>query len=268
MIKMKIKKELMGTNGPFDLSIDLEIQSQEFISFYGQSGVGKTTIFRILSGLADPDEGTIQVDGEVWFDSSKKINLPPQMRSIGYVFQDYALFPNMTVRKNIEFAFDPKRKDLELLDKLIQMTQLDQLQNSKPNTLSGGQKQRVALARALARKPKVLLLDEPLSSLDNKIRSKLQKDIKELHCQFKTTTCLVSHDISEVFKLSNKVYLIDEGKIIKWGEPMDILIEDPSLIDFQFLSDILGIKKNEFIHLLHDSKFHGKNNYYNIPCGS
>ena len=158
MIELSLHKELISSGGKMFLNIDISLKPGKFITLYGESGAGKTSTLRMLAGLMNPDQGKIRVNNSVWLDTDKKVKLKPQQRDIGYVFQDYALFPNMTVRKNLEYALD-KRQDKSIIDELIDIIELTELQYRKPESLSGGQKQRVALARALVRQPKILLLD-------------------------------------------------------------------------------------------------------------
>jgi molybdate transport system ATP-binding protein len=201
-----------------DLAADMEIAQGEFVALYGVSGSGKTTLLRMLAGLADPDSGRIEVDGETWYDSRARINLSPQKRRVGLVFQDYALFPNMTVRQNLEYALkDPKAGNR--VDEILEMAHLTQLGPRRPDTLSGGQKQRVALARALVSEPRILLLDEPLSALDQDMRLKLQGEIAELQRRLRIATILVSHDLGEIFRLSHRVLCLEDGKIRRQGPP-------------------------------------------------
>ena len=200
--------------------MDLEIAENELLCLFGHSGAGKTTLLRILAGLFNPDRGFISFNGQVWYDSAKKINLSPQQRNVGYMFQDYALFPNMTVRKNIEFA--QKTKNAEEVDTLLSHFGLEALQKQYPAKLSGGQKQRVALARALAAKPNLLLLDEPLSALDYEMRLNLQEEILKAHELLNSVTLLVSHDKDEVSKLATSVILLRNGAIIGQGEPEEV----------------------------------------------
>jgi molybdate transport system ATP-binding protein len=205
-----------------NLKFKTNIQRGELVTIYGPSGVGKSTVIRALAGLSQPDNGTIEVDRSVWFDKQKKINIRPQLRSIGIVFQEYSLFPNMSVRGNLEFALE-KGQHKGIVDELLRLTELEQLQNKIPGMLSGGQKQRVALARALVRKPKLLLLDEPFSALDSEMQSKLQDYILNFHKQFNLTTVLISHDLTEVIKMSPRVIIMEDGQIKKEGRPADVL---------------------------------------------
>ncbi|MGB5361296.1 MAG: ATP-binding cassette domain-containing protein, partial [Eudoraea sp.] len=194
MIKIDIHKNLSGSDGPMNLRIKCEIKKGELVTLYGESGAGKTSTLRILAGLLKPDKGIITVENANWVNTKNRSYLSPQNRNIGYVFQDYALFPNMTVLQNLEFA-SKKGQNKKVITDLIEMMELGDLQHRKPQTLSGGQQQRVALARALVRKPNILLLDEPLAALDYKIRLKLQDYIARIHNEYGLTTLLVSHDI-------------------------------------------------------------------------
>jgi len=206
MVKLKFKKRLFGAEEEFELDINLKIKRGEFVVVTGKSGSGKTTLLRVIAGL-ESAEGKIEVDGVEWLG---KRALPPQKREVGFMFQDYALFENMTVLGNLLFA----SKDKELADYLLNVTELTKLKDRYPKSLSGGQKQRVALCRALMRRPKLFLLDEPLSALDFDMRLKLQEEIKTLHKEFKMTTVMVSHDKAEIFRVSSRVLVLDGGKII------------------------------------------------------
>ncbi len=222
MIQVAIKKKLFSALGEMQLDVEFEVQKGALVTLYGPSGAGKTTILRTLCGLSTPDQGRISVGEQVWLDSSKKINLKPQQRDIGIVFQDYALFPNLTVKENLEYGLN-RGQSHSIVDELLTLMELTSLFNKKPVVLSGGQRQRVALARALVRRPAVLLLDEPMSALDTDLRLKIQDYILKVHQQYHLTTILVSHDIVEVIRLSNHVYVIEHGKIINEGSPTDVL---------------------------------------------
>jgi molybdate transport system ATP-binding protein len=222
MIEINVNRKLSGANGELNLTLDTTIGQGEFVTIYGPSGAGKTSVLRMLAGLLKPDSGLIKVDGNIWFDSSKGIHRRPQLRNIGLVFQEYSLFPNMTVRGNLEFALQ-KGQSSGIVDDLLELTELANLAGKNPATLSGGQKQRVALARALVRKPNLLLLDEPLSALDSVMQSKLQDYLLHVHEQFRLTTILVSHDINEVMKMSKRVLILESGRVEKDGAPIDVL---------------------------------------------
>jgi len=207
MIKVDIVKKIFTSDGIVDFKAKFEIQSGEFLAITGRSGSGKTTILRVLAGL-EKAFGTIEVFGKVWQDQN--YFLPPQKREIGFVFQDYALFSNMTVYDNLLYV----RKDKELADHLLNMTEIRGLKDRYPAMLSGGQKQRVALCRAFMNRPKLLLLDEPLSAVDEDMREKLQEEILSLHKEFGTTSVLVSHSKSEIQMLCSRSLSIKDAKVI------------------------------------------------------
>ena len=221
MIRFSLKKKLYGAQGDFLLELEFEMEEDEFIVVLGQSGSGKTTLLRMLAGLEKPEEGYIEVKGEVWYDSKRGINLPPQKRDVGFVFQDYALFPNMSLFENI--AFGMKKKDPRRVMELLKLAGLEQLKDKKPSVLSGGQKQRVALLRALAREPKLLLLDEPLSALDPETAITLREEIKKFQRSFNIPTIMVSHSREDALSLASRVLLLSEGKIKSVGKPKDVL---------------------------------------------
>jgi molybdate transport system ATP-binding protein len=249
MIKFYAHKTLQTADGKLPLDVSFSVEKGQFVTIYGNSGAGKTTILRILAGLTDAEKLLIEVEGECWDNSDKKIILPIQKRSIGFVFQDYALFPNLTVRENLAFALQ-KGNDKNMVDELMELMELQSLQNSKPQHLSGGQKQRVALARAIVRKPKILLLDEPLSALDDEMRFKLQDYILKAHQHYQLTTILVSHHLPEIFKLSDQVILLDMGKIIKEGTPSFVFSEEKISSKFKLTGEIIAIEKSDVIYIV------------------
>ncbi|MGJ0328084.1 ATP-binding cassette domain-containing protein [Aliarcobacter cryaerophilus] len=242
MISLNIKKELHGSNGVMNLDINLSLQNGEFVTLSGVSGSGKTTLLRVLAGLEEAF-GEIIVDGEIWL--NEKIKKPIQKRDIGFVFQDYALFPNLSVIDNLLYV----KKDKDLAKQLLSLTDLYELKNRYPNSLSGGQKQRVSLCRALMKRPKILLMDEPLSALDPHMRLKLQDEILTLHKEFKTTTIMVSHDPSEMYKLASRVLVLKDGKIIDDGLPKDILLKTQGSQKFSFEGELLDIIKVDVINI-------------------
>lgn len=248
MISFSLQKKLQAANGNMLFDISYNIRPGSFIGIYGASGVGKTSLLRMLAGFLEPDKGSIKVQNDDWYNSDKKLNLVPQKRKIGFVFQDYALFPNMTVKENLAYALD-KTSDTTIVDELLGMVELDQLKTRKIQTLSGGQRQRVALARALVRKPELLLLDEPLSALDTTLREKLQTLILSLHKKFNLTTILVTHDLSEITRLADEVIFIKNGVIEKSGSPVEMFAAAKSNDSFQ-LTAIVVEKVNDELCLL------------------
>lgn len=205
--------QLKDSQRSFHLEVDLQLHQKELLALTGPSGSGKTTILRILAGLEKRAQGCLWVQGELWQDSAQGIFLAPQQRSIGVVFQDYALFPNMSVLHNLQFAL-PKTENQTLIEELLEVMDLQALKKAYPRELSGGQQQRVALARALVRRPKLLLLDEPLSALDTQMREHLQTFIRLLHERYALTTLLISHHPEEIQRLADRVLLLEKGKIV------------------------------------------------------
>ncbi|WP_457627822.1 ABC transporter ATP-binding protein [Persephonella sp.] len=245
---LKLEKRLKGSEGEFLLNVDMDIPEGSFVTIFGRSGAGKTTILRMIAGLEKPDRGFIKVGNSVYYDSSAGIDLPPQKRKVGFVFQDYALFPNMTVAENILFGME--KPDRGFLDYLLELTGLEKLADRKPDTLSGGQKQRVALARAVARKPEILLLDEPLSALDMETRKMLQEELQRIHRDMNLTTFLISHDFSEVFRLSDTVYVLDRGSIVKQGRPENVFVQERLSGKVKFSGEIVDIKREDVVYIV------------------
>jgi molybdate transport system ATP-binding protein len=231
MIDLSIRKELGDSKKTIYLSLNIKVGEGEFIALYGPSGSGKTSILRMISGLMSPSDGVISLNNKIVFDSSRNINIKPQLRDVGFCFQDSALFPNMNVYQNIVYALKKSQSMLKI-NQLLDIMELRELENMMPKHLSGGQKQRVALARALVQEPRILLLDEPLSSIDDRMRHKLQEFISTVHNSYNLTTILVSHNITEVNQLSDTVYVIEDGKIVHEGAPsvLNIRTEDAKSI--------------------------------------
>jgi molybdate transport system ATP-binding protein len=249
MIRMQIRKRLHMSGGDGDLALDIGIGVGEMVTFFGPSGAGKTTALRILAGLSEADEGLVKVNGQIWFDSARRICLPPQQRGVGFVFQDYALFPNMTVRENLRFALQD-RADIKLIDELMEIMELGGLAERRPARLSGGQQQRVALARALARRPRLLLLDEPLSALDVTLRQKLQEDLLAVHRRFGVTTVLVSHDLPEVFRLSSRVFVLEQGRVLRSGTPVEVFSDRRLSGKFKLLGEVVAMAREDLVQII------------------
>ncbi|MDQ7085387.1 MAG: ATP-binding cassette domain-containing protein [Sulfurovum sp.] len=201
MVKLDIQKTLHGSQGAMQLSLNLEIPKGQFVVIMGESGSGKTSLLRILSGL-ESSQSEIYVEGRNW------ASLPPQKRQIGFVFQDYALFANMTVEENLLFVHNDKA----LAKQLLAMSELHALATRNVQSLSGGQKQRVSLCRAMMNQPKLLLMDEPFSALDTSMRAKLQVEIAKFHKTFGTTTLMISHDAQTAHALADRIIVLSQGK--------------------------------------------------------
>ena len=252
MIAIDLHKQLNSPFGKMQLDIQLHIEEGQLVALYGKSGAGKTSTIRILAGLMKADRGHIQVHEKVWLDTQNQINLSPQKREVGFVFQDYALFPNMTIEENLTFALK-KGQDKKIVTDLIEIIELGALQKKKPGKLSGGQQQRVALARALVQRPKLLLLDEPLSALDIEMRQKLQEHLLQVHKEFGLTTILISHDVSEVQKLSDVIIMLENGEIVQQGPPHQFFSNSESHNQNeinQLTAKVVGIDKLAEYHIV------------------
>lgn len=199
MIAVDIEKKLKAYNGLQVLRIKKDFKPGSITRITGPSGAGKTTFLKMLAGLITPDIGTIKTVNNIWFDAGQKINISPQQRNIGFVFQDYALFPNMTVKEHLEYATN----DSQWITRLLTIGGLNTFADHKPNHLSGGQQQRLAILRALAIKPKLLLMDEPFSALDIKMKSALIKDLLGLFAELGATALIVSHNPQELASISD-----------------------------------------------------------------
>ncbi len=256
MINLELYKMLKTSEGELPLDIHMQIENGSFIAIEGHSGAGKTTLLRMIAGLLNPEKGKIEIGSNTWINTEKKYFLAPQKREVGFVFQDYSLFPNMTVAQNIEYALGD-RKDLSQAKEIIEIMELEELKDRYPQTLSGGQKQRAALARAIVRKPKILLLDEPLSALDTEMRLKLQDYILKVHENLNLTTILVSHDIPEIFKMSDRVVRLNKGKITNEGNPSKVFEENYISGKFRFVGEVLKIERDEIVFIV--SVLVGKN---------
>ncbi len=221
MIRVDVRKKLSLATGEAHLEAAFALAPGSFATLHGPSGAGKTTLLKILAGLVQPEAGTVTVGEETWLDTRHRVSVPPQRRAVGLVFQDYALFPNLTVRENVAFGLDDKKHAGRVTD-LLERTGLTGLANRRPATLSGGQQQRVALARTLVRQPKLLLLDEPFAALDIATKSTLRSELLAFHRQFGLTTILVSHDPVEIYQLPDYVLEMDHGRLVHQGSPQDL----------------------------------------------
>ncbi len=209
MLRFYLKTRMSAGDKSFDLEVEYALAAGSFLGVRGPSGSGKTTLLRCLAGLHRPDEGMIEQDGIAWFDSRTGIFMPPQKRSVGLVFQDFALFPHMTVLGNILYAAPDKDRARQLME----LTRLTREAHQFPRELSGGQKQRAALARALARRPGLLLLDEPLAALDEELRDALASELSRIQRETGVTAILVSHSRSEIKRLCTEVLELNDGRV-------------------------------------------------------
>jgi molybdate transport system ATP-binding protein len=263
MTEIQVKKKLNAANGEMLLAVDLQLPSRQLIGLYGKSGAGKTSLLRILAGLFSPDEAKVVVNGTTWIDTSKGILLPPQKRKVGLVFQDYALFPNMTVRENLLFALS-KGQSLEMVEELIELSELGDLQHQRPLKLSGGQQQRVALARALVQRPELLLLDEPLSALDQEMREKLQHYLLRVHQAYGLTTILISHNQEEIEKMADWVVVLDAGKVVKQGKVEEVFQETAAPTSMTLKGTLVSIERTANGNWL---TIENGDNRWRIPAG-
>ncbi|MGO5075125.1 ATP-binding cassette domain-containing protein [Clostridium sporogenes] len=219
MIKLDIVKSL----NHFDLQCKLTL-GNEVVALQGSSGSGKTTILDCIAGIRTPDKGIIKIDNKIVFSSSENINLPIKDRHIGYLFQNYALFPHMTVEDNILFGVkNQKNYDISYIKYITETFKIEHLKDRKPNQISGGEKQRVALARALAIKPNVLMLDEPFSSLDKDTKEVVYKEFMEYKKKFKISIILVTHNSYEAELLADRSIIIHEGVLVKSNHAFNIV---------------------------------------------
>lgn len=218
-------------------SIDLEINKGELICLLGPSGCGKTTILNLLAGLLDP------TSGEIKFDNESIIGKHPKDRNIGLVFQNYALYPHMTVLENVMFPLTvgdkkkPKKEAMEIAKKYMKITSIEELANKKPGEMSGGQQQRVAITRALVQNPKILLLDEPLSNLDARLRLRIREEIRRLVKEIGITTIFVTHDQEEALSISDRIVLMNEGIVQQFDVPQNLYLEPANLFVAKFMGN-------------------------------
>jgi molybdate transport system ATP-binding protein len=202
------------------LRVDLALEvGRETVALVGPSGAGKTTVLRAIAGLVRPERGRIAFGETVWLDTGRRIDVPPEARPVGYVFQDFALFPHLSVRKNVAFG------GVDRVDELLERFGIAELANARPADISGGERQRVALARALARNPRVLLLDEPLSALDAHTRNAVRAELQELVREVRLPTLLVTHDFEDAAALADQIGVVLDGKLLQTGTAAELVLE-------------------------------------------
>lgn len=246
-ITLKNIEKYFGKSKVLD-NINIDIEKGEFVSLLGPSGCGKTTLLRIISGLESKNSGEIYVDGK---EISK---VSPAKRNIGIVFQNYVLFPNLTVYENIAYGLVNKKVEKEEIEKkvnnILDKIDLKHIKHKYPKQLSGGQQQRVALARAVVLSPKILLLDEPLSALDAKVRETLRKEIKALQKDLGITTIMVTHDQEEALTMSDKIVVINEGEIMQIGAPEEVYKNPANNFTADFIGAINIVEVNNKIKIV------------------
>ena len=247
--------------GSFSLKVNIK-QENGVLGFLGESGCGKSMTLKCIAGIVKPDKGKIILDGRVLFDSEKKINLPPQERKVGYLFQNYALFPHMTIKENIEIGladFSKDEKDKIVKEYLYKM-KLEGFENRYPHQLSGGQQQRIAFARALAYRPDILLLDEPFSALDNHLKSNMENELIEILKDFKGHIVYVTHDINECYRICDDVVVFDRGLGLNKRPKHELFKHPMSMTE----ATITGCKNISEIEIIIENKVFAKD--WGIEC--
>jgi len=232
MIQARLRKTFPARPDSAGFSLDLEFQAAAGITvLFGPSGSGKTLVLDSIAGFVRPDEGRILLDDDILFDGASGVHLTPQARQCGYVFQNYALFPHMTLRQNLEFAAErrPRLERHRRVNEMLERFRLAEAAGSRPHEVSGGQRQRCSIARALIGAPKLLLLDEPAQGLDAPLRAELYDVLRQVRADFKTPVLLVTHDLDECFELGEEMLILREGRIVQSGTPRKILDQPGSL---------------------------------------
>ncbi|GIX41229.1 MAG: GTPase [Leptospiraceae bacterium] len=239
--------EKVFNNQPNQIFVyNFTLEKGDLLGIFGNSGAGKTLLLRLISGLDAPTKGIIKFHDDIWFDSNKKIYLPIQKRNIGFVFQNYNLFPHLKIEKQILFSLKNKKNiDQNYFNYLIDKFEIRNILNFYPHQISGGQRQRVAIAQMLLKQPKLLLLDEPFSALDSNLRYKLIDLIKAIHKEFKQTIIIVSHEKSDLLSLCNKVIYIEKGRIIESGSPNEIFFKNKLSAKLAITGKLIRLEKKD-----------------------
>ncbi|MFQ5868118.1 MAG: ABC transporter ATP-binding protein [bacterium] len=273
MLKVNIRKRL----GKFFLNISFEAK-EEMVVLFGPSGEGKTTTLNCIAGIIKPDEGKIEINGKIMFDSVNRINVPINKRNIGYVFQEDTLFPHLNVYENVAYGLRQPRGDdqqeAEEIKKMLHLLRLKGLENHYPAQLSGGQKQRVAIARTLINKPQILLMDEPFSALDSAVREKLRQDLSRIHHRFRITILYVTHDMKEAFILGDKIAVLNKGRLEQMGDRKKVFYRPKTRNVARFVGtknifdgEVNFLNPEANIMKIKNEKLEVETNYYPLELG-
>jgi molybdate transport system ATP-binding protein len=251
MIKARIRKSFAARADSAAFSLDIELDPGAGITaLFGPSGAGKTLTLDSIAGFVTPDEGRILLDDDILFDAATGVNLPPQARRCGYVFQNYALFPHMTLRQNLAFAVErrPRLERHRKVNEMLERFHLADAAGRKPHELSGGQKQRCSIARALIGAPKLLLLDEPARGLDAPLRAELYRLLRQVRAEFGTPILVVTHDLAECFELAEEMLIVHDGRIVQSGTP-GAIADRPASAEVARLLGIFNLLPAEIVEL-------------------
>jgi molybdate transport system ATP-binding protein len=244
MLEIDVLKRFYSDAGEMEFKPRLKIKKGTLSVLFGKSGSGKTTLLRMIAGLTMPDAGSIIYEGALWTGNGRA-HKAPQERNLGFVSQDFSLFTHLTVEGNVLYAC----KDIKEAERLLDITGLAGLRDRRVNSLSGGQKQRVAFARALAKKPDILLLDEPMSALDNETRAVIRAEL-DAAVKRGITVIMVTHDVPDIFKLADRVFVIESGVIAREGTPAEVFINRVTSNKFVFTGEIMSIEKADAINII------------------
>ncbi len=251
MIQARVRKSFAPGPGSSGFSLDLEFEAESGITvLFGPSASGKTLTLDCIAGFVRPDEGRILLDDQILFDGAARVHIPPQARHCGYVFQNYALFPHMTLRQNLEFAVEriPRLERHRKVNEMLEKFHLADVSGRRPYELSGGQKQRCSIARALVGSPRLLLLDEPTRGLDAPLRAELYTVLRQVREEFGVPAILVTHDLDECFELGDEIIVLRDGRVVQSGPPRKVF-EQPANVDVARLLGLYNLLPVEILGL-------------------
>jgi molybdate transport system ATP-binding protein len=251
MLTARIKKAFPAGADSAGFTLDVELTASQGVTvLFGPSGAGKTLILDSVAGFVKPDEGRIMLDDDILYDGASGVFLPPQKRNCGYVFQNYALFPHMTLRQNLEFAAErrPRLERHRRVADMLEKFRLTEVAGRRPHEVSGGQRQRCSIARALIAEPKLLLLDEPATGLDAPLRAELYEVLRRVKEDFKTPMLLVTHDLAECFELGEEMLIVHQGRVVQKGTPRHML-DEPANLEVARLLGAFNLVEAEIVTL-------------------